>query len=455
MPRSAFGHVGPRDLALFTDRYELSMLQGYLESDHNPDATFSLYFRHLPPDRGYAIAAGLEQVIAYVETLTFDDDALSFLADLGFDESLLSHLDEFEFTGEIRGLPEGTPVFPNEPLLEVTAPIAQAQLFETLVLNQIGYQTLVATKGARMADVVRRHGDAQTLVDFGSRRAHGVDAGLKAARAAYLGGFDGTSNILAGQRFGVPTYGTMAHSWVQSFESERAAFEAFADVYGDDAVYLIDTYDTVGGAERAVAVADDRGVRLGGVRLDSGDLADLSVAVDEVVDDADIVVSSGIDEYALREFFDSGGVADAFGPGTALTTSTDAPDSGVVYKLTAVERDGDLTPRMKLSAGKATYPGQKEFYRVKRDGEYQHDVLARRGEDAEGTPQLETIFEDGRLVYDAPDLDSIRARTRREIGRLPDSARRVRDPTDYEVRISDGLDALAADTERELRDREL
>ncbi|MEY7851147.1 nicotinate phosphoribosyltransferase [Natrarchaeobius sp. A-rgal3] len=457
MNQSTSGYIEPSDLSLFTDRYELAMMEGYYESGHDPLATFSVYFRHLPPDRGYAIAAGLEQVIDYVETIEFGESAIEFLTDQGFDEDFLSYLASFEFTGEMRALPEGTPVFPNEPLLEITAPILEAQLFETFVLNQVGFQTLVATKAARMADVIRRRGDEQALIDFGSRRAHGTDAGLKAARAAYVGGFDGTSNVLAGERFGVSTYGTMAHSWVQSFDTEREAFASFADVYGDDAIYLVDTYDTVRGAERAVTVTDERDVRLGGVRLDSGDLIDLSKDVSEIVGDAGIVVSSGVDEHFLRTFFDGGGVATAFGPGTALTTSKDAPDSGVVYKLTAIEGDGELSASMKLSPGKVIYPCEKEIYRVERDGSYRYDVLAQRDEMLEGAgePQLTTIYEDGSCVYTPPDLGSVRERTRRELETLPPRHRRVRDPEVYDVHISDGLETATRETERTIRDREL
>ena len=475
MSQSSFGLVVPDDLALFTDRYELAMMQGYFASGHNPTSTFSVYFRSLPPKRGYAIAAGLEQVIDYVDSLTFDERALAYLAEQGFDADFLSYLTSFEFTGDIRALPEGTLVFPNEPVLEVTAPILQAQLFETLILNQVGYQTLVATKAARMADVVRREGEDQQLIDFGSRRAHGTDAGLKAPRSAYIGGFDGTSNLLAGERYGIPTYGTMAHSWVQCFESERASFEVFADVHGDDSVFLVDTYDTVRGAERAVAVAEERDVRLGGVRLDSGDLIELSKSVSEVVGNAEIVVSSGVDEYFLREFFEAGGVATSFGPGTALTASTDAPDSGVVYKLTAVERDGELEPSMKLSPGKVTYPGRKEVYRAERDGSYVCDVLGvpdeerveteetngnradeeRTDEEHAVEEQLVTIVEDGSLVYDLPALETIRDRARREIERLPEPHRRIRDPEPYDVRISDELESITRRTEAALRDREL
>ncbi|MDG5761267.1 nicotinate phosphoribosyltransferase [Natronococcus sp. A-GB1] len=454
MTAPRFGHVVPRDLALFTDRYELTMMQGYHDANHDRLATFSVYFRSLPPDRGYAVAAGLEQVLAALESLEFDADALAFLADQGFDDAFLAELESFSFSGELRAVPEGTLVFPNEPLLEVTAPILEAQLLETLVLNQVGYQTLVATKAARMVDVVARHGDDQDLIDFGSRRAHGVDAGLKAARAASVGGFDGSSNLLAGERFGVPTYGTMAHSWVQSFETERASFEAFADSYGDDGIYLVDTYDTVRGAERAVTITDERGVRLGGVRLDSGNLIELSKAVDDVVGDAGIVISSSVDEDFLREFFDAGGVATAFGPGTALTTSVDAPSSGVVYKLTAVERDGELEPSMKLSPGKVTYPGQKQIYRVERDGSFVRDVLATRGESVDGRPLLETVVEDGLLVANPPALSAVRERTRSQLERLPERHCRVSEPDAYEVRISDGLERLRQETEREIADRE-
>ena len=227
MSKTTFGFLGDETLPLFTDLYELRMMQAYYNQNHNPRATFSLFVRDLPPDRGFMIAAGLEQAIHYVENVSFGDRSLEFLIEQGFDEDFLSYLADFEFTGEIRALPEGTLAFANEPLLEVTAPILQAQLFETAVINQIGYQSLVATKASRMRDVIDRWGGDQQLVDFGSRRAHGTDAGIKAARAAYIGGFDATSNVAAGEAFEIPVAGTMAHSWVQSFERERGSFETF------------------------------------------------------------------------------------------------------------------------------------------------------------------------------------------------------------------------------------
>ncbi|MFB6165914.1 MAG: nicotinate phosphoribosyltransferase [Haloarculaceae archaeon] len=449
-----FGSLRPEALSLFTDRYELAMARGYREADHRPTSTFELFFRELPPDRGYVIAAGLEQAIAFLAGFAFDERAREALRAQGLDADFVDSLADWEFTGDVRAVPEGTPVFPNEPLLAVTAPIDQAQLLETLLVNQVGFQSLIATKAARMRDAVARHGGDHQLVDFGSRRAHGTDAGLKAARAAFVGGFDATSNVAAGDLFDLPTVGTMAHSWVQSFPSERDAFAAFLDVFGDDSVLLIDTYDTIAGAETAVAVADERGVDLGGVRLDSGDLVALSTAVAPIVGDADVFVSSGMDEYAIDAFLESGGVADGFGPGTALVTSEDAPSLDAVYKLVAVERDGDLAPSMKLSPGKVTYPGRKQVRRVLADGHLERDVLGLADEDGPGEELLVDVFVDGERVYDPPSLSAIRERAATARARLPESARALRDPDPVAVEVSDALAALTEETAAALeRDR--
>jgi len=441
MSESRFGYLTAENAPLFTDLYELRMMQAYYNQDHNPRTTFSLFFRDLPPARGYMLAAGLEQAIQFIQNVSFGDRAIEFLQDQGFDDDFLAHLKTLEFTGEVRALPEGTPVFANEPMLEVTAPILQGQLFETAVINQIGFQTLIATKASRMRDVIDRYGDDQRLVDFGSRRSHGTDAGIKAARAAYVAGFDGTSNVAAGELFGVPVFGTMAHSWVQSFESERDAFETFVDEHGDRSVLLIDTYDTVEGAKLARDVAEEADVDLRGVRLDSGDLPALSKAVDEVAPELDQYISSGIDEFALREFFERDGVGVGFGPGTALVTSTDAPKIEGVYKLVAVERDGEMHPSMKLSKGKLTYPRAKSVHRIEEDGKYVEDVVGLREESLPGTDQLVTVVEDGEQVIDLPDLDTIRERARERRRKLPETYRRIEDPASYEVRISDGLQA--------------
>jgi nicotinate phosphoribosyltransferase len=451
MSETEFGFVTPSNLTAFTDLYELTMLQGYYREDHNPEATFSLFFRELPTNRGYVIAAGLEQALHYVEELSFEDETLKYLAGEGFDDDFLEYLGGLEFTGEVRAIPEGTPVFPDEPLLEVTAPLMEAQLLETALLNQIGFQSLVATKAARMRDVVRRYGDDQNLVDFGCRRAHGTDAGMKASRGSYVGGFDGTSNVAAGEAFGVPTFGTMAHSWIQSFDTERESFEAFVEEYGEDSVLLVDTYDTVTGTELAMDVAREKDVDISGVRIDSGDLAALSREVDGIIDDdTGLIVSSGMDEYAIEEFFEDGGVATGFGPGTALTTTRDAPAIDVVYKLTAIERDGEVEPSMKLSTGKVTYPNPKQVSRVASNGTYVRDVIGLRDDDLPGERLLETVVEDGDLVYDLPDIDAIRERTLTELEKLPRSVREIEDPSEYAVEISDHLGDLTAETEAEL-----
>ncbi len=448
----SFGYLSPDDIGLFTDRYELTMVRAYRESGHTPEGTFSLFFRSLPTNRGYVIAAGLEQAIAYLQDLTFGDRHLAHLRNEGFPEPFLDYLAAFEFTGDVRAVPEGTAVFPNEPLLEVTAPLDQAQLFETLLLNQLGFQSLVATKAARMRDVVRRQGDDQTLVDFGSRRAHGTDAGLKAARAAYVGGIDGTSNEAAGEQFGLPVYGTMAHSWVQSFPSERAAFETFVDVYGEDAVLLVDTYDTVAGTKTALEVVRETGIDVRGVRLDSGDLAALSTEVRAILpEEMDVFVSSGVDEFFLAEFFDEGGLADGFGPGTALTTSKDAPTLNPVYKLVAVETDGEMQPSMKLSEGKVTYPGAKSVRRFSDNAGFRRDVLAGVDEAVGGEPVLVDVVRDGEVVYEFPTLDEIRERTLDTLEKLPADVRAIERPAEYPVAISDGLVATAERVRSDLR----
>jgi nicotinate phosphoribosyltransferase len=451
MSETEFGFVTPSNLTGFTDLYELTMLQGYYREDHNPEATFSLFFRELPANRGYLIAAGLEQALHYVENLSFDDEMLDYLAGEGFDDDFLEYLADLEFTGEIQAIPEGTPVFPNEPMLEVTAPLMEAQLLETALLNQVGYQSLVATKAARMRDMVRRDGEDQSLVDFGCRRAHGTDAGMKASRGSYVGGFDGTSNVAAGEAFDIPIFGTMAHSWIQSFDTERESFEAFVDEYGEDSVLLVDTYDTVAGAELAMDVAQETGVDISAVRIDSGDLASLSQEVAEIIDDdTGLIVSSGMDEYAITEFFEDDGVATGFGPGTALATTKDAPAIDVVYKLTAIEREGEFEPSMKLSTGKVTYPNPKQVSREVSDGKYVRDVIGLRDDNLPGQPLLEPVVEGGEMVYDLPDLDGIRDRTLSELAKLPRSIKEITDPAEYAVEISDRLGEVTETTQRRI-----
>lgn len=439
MADADFGYITPDNIAFFTDLYELTMMQGYLQNDHPPDAVFDLFVRDLPQGRGYLLAAGLEQVIHYLEHLTFSDAALDYVNEQGFDDAFLDWLAGFEFTGDVRAVPEGTPVFPDEPLIEVEAPIMQAQLLETMLINQVAFQSLIATKAARVRTVVERHGDEQTLVDFGSRRAHGTDAGMKAARASYIGGFTGTSNVAAGEAFGIPVFGTMAHSWIESFDTEQDAFEAYVEQYGEESILLIDTYDTLAGAELARDVADETGIDIRGVRIDSGDLPALSQQVQEIVGDIGVFVSSGLDEYRIRQFFAEGGVASGFGVGTNLVTSRDEPAVEAVYKLVAAEQDGTMQPRMKLSEGKVTYPGRKTVHRVEEGGTYQQDVIAQQGEDVPGEQLLVDIVRDGEQVYDPPALDAIQERAARERRKLPGRVRDITSPADYPVTVSDRL----------------
>lgn len=453
MSETSFGYLAEENASLFTDLYELRMMQAYFNQDHNPRATFSLFFRDLPEHRGYMIAAGLEQVIHYIERIEFGNRSIEYLNEQGFDDTFLEYLRSFEFSGKVRAMPEGSLVFANEPLLEVTAPILEAQLLETLVINQIGFQTLVATKASRMRDVIDRNGEGQVLVDFGSRRAHGTDAGIKAARAAYLGGFDGTSNVAAGELFEIPIYGTMAHSWVQSFDSERESFETFVAEHGEKSVLLIDTYDTVTGAKTARQVAEQTGIDIRGVRLDSGDLAALSKEVATVAPDLDQFISSGMDEYSIAEFLERDGIATGFGPGTALVTSTDAPKVEAVYKLVAVEKGSEMKPSMKLSTGKVTYPGAKSVHRIEEGGRFTGDIIGLRDESLQGEEQLVTVIESGSRVRPLPGIKANRETARTQRRALPVECRDIRYPESYNVRISSKLDDQTTRLQAELERR--
>lgn len=445
-----FGFVTPENLELFTDLYELTMMEGYYRQNHNPEATFDLFVRDLPDNRNYLISAGLRQAISYLENLSFSERALNYLESKDFHPDFLSHLESLEFTGSVRAIPEGRAVFPNEPLMEVTAPIIQAQLFETLLINQVGFQSLIASKASRMRDVVDRFGNEQTLVDFGSRRSHGTDAGLKAARAAFVGGFNGTSNVAAGERFDLPIMGTMAHSWVESFPSEREAFEVFADLHRENTILLVDTYDTIEGTKVARDLIEDKDYSIRGIRIDSGDLIELSRRVKDIAPDFGVFVSSGVDEYFLKKFLNEDGVASGFGVGTRLVTSSDSPKLEGVYKLMAVDRDNNHEAVMKLSSGKVTYPGQKSVKRILNDGTYTKDVLTLRNSQEAGQELMEPIFRSGSLVYDPPSLETIRDRRADEVSRLPESIRTIDEDREYPVEISQDLRELQERTREKI-----
>jgi nicotinate phosphoribosyltransferase len=436
--------MNPLSSPLLTDLYQLTMLQAYFERGMTETAVFELFVRKLPAGRNFLVAAGLEQALEFVEGLRFGDEELAWVERSGlFRPSFLRHLAELRFTGDIHAVPEGTILFPNEPLLRVTAPMPQAQLLETRVLNLLHFETLVASKAARC----RLAAPGKGLIDFGLRRAHGAEAGLLAARASYLAGFDGTSTVLAEASFGIPAFGTMAHSFVQAHDNEGDAFRAFASVFPDNAVLLIDTYDTVQGARRAVEAA--KAFRMKGVRLDSGDLLVLSREVRRILDEAGlqraiIFASGNLDEYRVAELVAAGAPIDSFGIGTSLVTSSDYPSLDAVYKL----QEYAGRARRKRSAGKATWPGRKQVFRSHApDGTFLRDVVTVESDRQAGEPLLRPVMERGRRLP-PPSLKSIREHALSQLARLPAPLRSLQPAPPYEVTISDALKALAAEVDR-------
>jgi nicotinate phosphoribosyltransferase len=428
--------------ALFADLYELTMLEAYFEEGMRDTAVFSLFVRRLPACRNYLVACGIEDVLAYLETLHFDAAALAYLATLGrFSDRFLRHLERFRFTGDVYAVREGTPLFASEPILEVVAPIAEAQLVETLVMNRIHLHTLLASKAARVVEAAQ----GRQVVDVGMRRMHGIDAGLTAARAFYIAGVASTSNVAAGQAYGIPVAGTMAHSYVQAHDDEYAAFATFARLY-PETVLLVDTYDTIEGVRKVTALARAMGddFRVTAVRLDSGDLGALASAARRILDEAGlqrvgIFASGGLDEGQIARLLAGGAPIDGFGVGTDMGVSADAPSLDIVYKLVEYAGRG----RIKLSPGKSVLPGRKQIYRVERDGMADHDVLARHDEPAVGRPLLEPVMKDGaRLPGGRVSLDDSRALARREIDRLPAPLRALTPAVNpYGVTVSEALRA--------------
>jgi nicotinate phosphoribosyltransferase len=445
-------HLWPddRNLALFTDLYELSMMQAYQAEGMAGEAVFSLFFRRLPRQRNFILACGLGDVLDYLEALSFGPDSLAYLDSLGkFSPAFLDSLAAFRFTGEVHAVAEGTPVFANEPLLEVVAPLPQAQLVETLVMNQIHLASILASKAARVVAAA----EGRVVVDFGSRRMHGIDAALKAARAFHVAGLQATSNLLAGWAYGLPVTGTMAHSFVQAFEREGEAFRAFARQF-PETILLVDTYGTLAGVERVIALAGELGeaFRVVGVRLDSGDLGALALAARQRLDEAglgevQIFASGGLDEYEIARLVGVGAPIDGFGIGTALGVSQDAPSLDIAYKLCAYEGRG----RLKLSAGKPILPGRKQVFRQEAEGQALGDVIGRAEEALPGRPLLGCVMRDGKRLAPAEPLDAARARAVAEIAALP-AAYRGLAPAEpgYPVAISERLTRYQAQIKREI-----
>jgi nicotinate phosphoribosyltransferase len=424
---------------LLTDLYQLKMLAAYLEEGMEASSTFDLFVRQLPPARNFLIACGLDGVLDFLERLHFDEAALAHVASLGqFSRRVLERLATLRFTGDVFAVPEGTPVFAGEPILEVVAPLAEAQLVETLVLNQIHLETVLASKAARIVAAA----GGRPVVDFGLRRAHGVDAGMKSARASYVAGVSATSNVLAGKTYGMPVAGTMAHSYVQAHDDEREAFRAFIAQF-PDTVVLVDTYDTHGGVRSLVAVARELGerFRVSAIRLDSGDLESLSKAARRELDDAGlervrIFASGGLDERSIAALIARGAPIDAFGVGTRMAVSADAPALDIVYKL--VEYGG--RGRTKLSAKKEILPGRKQiFRRTSENGDATGDVVAGADETVDGRPLLVPVLHAGRRQLREP-LEAARDRARREIAALPPRIRALETANPpYPVDVSDSL----------------
>ncbi|MBI4263802.1 MAG: nicotinate phosphoribosyltransferase [Acidobacteria bacterium] len=437
--------------ALSTDLYELTMMAGYHAAGLMAPATFELYVRNLPPNRAYLVAAGLEQALQYLEHVRFTKEDIEYLRHVPAfsrvrDEFFDDYLPAFRFSGEVWAVEEGTPVFPPEPLLRVTAPLPEAQLAETALLAHVAFQTSVASRAARMVDVAA----GRTVVEFGARRAHGIEAGVLAARAAFLAGCHSTSNVEAGRRFDIPVSGTMAHSWVTAFPDERTAFRAFADVFGDRTVILLDTYDTLAAA-RTVAAS---GLRPSAVRLDSGDVVMLSKQVRGILDAAglhetDIFVSGDLDEWRIAEIVAAGAPVGGFGVGAALSTSSDAPSLGAIYKLVEIERSGSPVPIAKLSPGKQTHPGRKQVWRTFHGGTAGEDVIGLADESRPGGRELLTrVMVRGTRARAPRPLAELRDRCRSWLAELPGAVRRIDVPASYPVRLSAALQALIEETSR-------
>ena len=469
-----------QNLTLLTDLYELTMMQGYLKNPVQETVIFDVFYRNNPCGNGFAIAAGLDQMIDYIKNLRFEKDDLDYLRSLGiFDDEFLSYLADFHFSGDIYAIPEGTVVFPREPLVKVIAPIMEAQLVETAILNIINHQSLIATKAARVVNAARGDG----IMEFGLRRAQGPDAGTYGARAAVIGGCIGTSNVLTGKMFDVPVLGTHAHSWIMSFPDEYTAFKTYAELYPGACTLLVDTYDTLkSGVPNAIRVfkeMQEAGKLSGryGIRLDSGDLAYLSKEARKMLDaagfeDAVIAASSDLDEYLIDSLKSQGAAITSWGVGTNLITSKDCPAFGGVYKLAAVKTgDGEFVPKIKLSENteKITNPGNQTVYRIyeKTNGKLKADLISlvddvfdeskdlvifdpqatwKKTHLKGGTYTMKDlmvkVFEKGECIYQSPSVMEIREFCKKEQETLWDETRRLVNPHEVYVDLSDRLYAM-------------
>ena len=442
------------------------MAAAYFDAGVRTTATFELFARRLPPNRSFLLTAGQEHCLDYLENVRFTPEQIAYLIKQpvfkGVSDDFFNYLERFRFTGEVWAMPEGTIAFPNEPVLRVTAPIIEAQIVETYLLSQICFQTLVATKAARVTEAAQ----GRNVVEFGTRRAHGPESGVLAARAAYVGGCVGTSNVEAGMRYGVPEFGTLAHSFIMAFgagiparegfarngplDDEAESFSEFERIFPEHSTLLVDTYDTLAAIDKIVS----SGLKPKGVRIDSGDLAEVAREVRKRLDagglnDTAIFASGDLNEYSIAELVASGAPIDAFGVGTELATSYDAPALSGVYKLVELEHAGEHTYAIKLSGHKSTFPGAKQVYRFLRDGHFDHDLIACAGESRPAaTPLQVCVMRSGKRLVPSSPLSEVQRYAKEQVSRLPEPYRRLRGPEAYRIDFSAELLRLQSEETR-------
>lgn len=446
-------------LSLLVDLYELTMAATYFRHRPKAQATFDLFVRGLPADRSYLIFAGLEDVLLYLSALRFNQGDLDYLERLGFDQDFLTYLGRLRFHGDVWALPEGTVFFPGEPVLRVTGPLIETQIIESFLLNAVNLSTMIATKASRIATAAT----GKKVFDFSLRRTHGIDAALKAARCSYMTGFRGTSNVMASKLYGIPAVGTMAHSFVMSFQSESDSFRAFFETFPAKSILLVDTYDVGHGVKKAIAVAKEfkkRGQFLKGVRIDSGNLLTLSLMVRRMLDGANlrsvkILASGDLDEFKIESLLKAGAPIDHFGVGTRMGVSSDAPSLDVIYKVCEVTNQaGVFLPTMKLSQDKVTLPGRKQVFRVfDKKGRLKKDVI---GLDREklGQPLLTQVMRAGELCYIPRPLSSVREDVLKQVSTLPDLLRKLKGQGNYPVHVSPGLKKVIAKLKKSIQRRQ-
>ena len=441
IPESLF--LSESSLGIVTDLYQLTMAAGYFDNKIRDIATFELSVRQLPENRSYLIVAGIEQSLHYLAQMKFSDDTIKFLKDLPIfshvSRNFFEYLKNFKFGGDIYTMPEGTIAFAEEPIMRITAPIIEAQIIETYLLSTINFQTLIATKASRIVHAAR----GRDVIDFGTRRAHGPQAGILAARACFIGGCKGTSNIFAAYKLGIPAMGTIAHSWVMAFKNEQDAFYKFYKIFPDNTNLLIDTYDTLTGAKHAATI----GRKLIGVRIDSGDLVKLSKRVRKILDNkglrhVKIIASGDLNEERIDYLLRNDASVDSFGVGTEMVTSKDAPALGGVYKLVELEHNNKSIPKMKFSKDKITYPGKKQVYRsFDKDGNFTADVIGLEDENNKGAPLLIQTIKKGKLYYKLPSIHEIQENAINNLSRLPEPFKRLKKAKTYPVTKSNKLES--------------